>query len=89
MNRLFRTASVLEMASFEGRSFTWASHVKLVVRNPPANARNLRPEVRPLGPEDSLEEGMATQSSILAWRIPWTEESGRLQSMGSQESDRT
>jgi len=34
--------------------------------------------------EDSLEKGMATHSSILAWRIPWTEEPGRLQSMGSQ-----
>ena len=37
-----------------------------------------------LGGEDLLEKGMATHSSILAWRIPWTEESGRLQSMGSQ-----
>ena len=37
-----------------------------------------------LGWEDSLEKGMATHSSILAWRIPWTEESGKLQSMGSQ-----
>ena len=37
-----------------------------------------------LGPEDPLEEGMATRSSILAWRIPWTEEPGRLQSIGSQ-----
>ena len=37
-----------------------------------------------LGWEDLLEKGMATQSSILAWRIPWTEETGRLQSMGSQ-----
>ena len=37
-----------------------------------------------LGQEDPLEEGMATHSSILAWRIPWTEEPGRLQSMGSQ-----
>ena len=37
-----------------------------------------------LGWEDSLEEGMATHSSILAWRIPWTEESGGLQSRGSQ-----
>ena len=36
-----------------------------------------------LGQEDPLEEGMATHSSILAWRIPWTEETGRLQSMGS------
>ena len=37
-----------------------------------------------LGREDPLEEGMATHSSILAWRIPWTEEPGRLQSIGSQ-----
>ena len=36
-----------------------------------------------LGREDSLEEGMATHSSTLAWRIPWTEEPGGLQSMGS------
>ena len=37
-----------------------------------------------LGQEDLLEEGMATHSTILAWRIPWTEESGGLQSMGPQ-----
>ena len=37
-----------------------------------------------LGREDPLEEGMATQSSILPWRIPWTQEPGGLQSMGSQ-----
>ena len=40
--------------------------------------------VRSLGQKDSLEEGMATHSDILHWRIPWTEESGGLQSMGSQ-----
>ena len=45
--------------------------------------------VRFLDPEDLLEKEMATYSSILAWRIPWTEEPGRLQSMGSQESDPT
>ena len=45
--------------------------------------------VRSLGREDSLEKEMAIHSSILAWRIPWTEESGRLQSMGSQELDTT
>jgi len=39
-----------------------------------------------LGQEDALEEGMATHSSILAWKIPWTEEPGRLQSMGLQRS---
>ena len=38
-----------------------------------------------LGQEDPLEDGMATHSSILAWRIPWTEELGGLQSMGSQK----
>ena len=42
--------------------------------------------VRFLGWKDPLEEGMATHSSILAWRIPWTEEPGGLQSMGSQKS---
>jgi len=40
--------------------------------------------VRSLGREDSLEEGTPTHFSILAWRIPWTEEPGRLQSIGSQ-----
>ena len=40
--------------------------------------------VRFLGGEDSLEEGKATHSSMLAWRIPWTEEPGRLQSLGLQ-----
>jgi len=40
--------------------------------------------VRSLVWEDPLEEGMATHSSILSWRIPWTEEPGRLQSMGSE-----
>ena len=39
--------------------------------------------------EDTLEKGMATHSGILAWRIPWTEETGGLQSMGSQEWDTT
>ena len=42
-----------------------------------------------LGQEDPLEKEMATHSSILAWRIPWTKEPGGIQSMGSQESDTT
>ena len=50
-------------------------------KNAPANAEETW--VRSLGHEDPLEEGMATDSSILAWRIPWAEEPGRLQSMGS------
>ena len=45
--------------------------------------------VQSLGWEDPLQEGMATHSSILAWRIPGTEEPGGLQSTGSQESDTT
>ena len=44
----------------------------LVIKNPPANAGG----IRYLGVEDPLEENKATQSSILAWRIPWTEEPG-------------
>ena len=46
-------------------------------------------QVRFLGREDPLEKEMETHSSILAWKIPWTEEPGGLQSMGSQESDTT
>ena len=45
--------------------------------------------VRFLGWEDPLEKKMATHSNILAWEIPWTEEPGGLQTMGSQESDTT
>ena len=41
-------------------------------------------QFQPLGQEDALEKEMATHSSILAWEIPWTEEPGRLQSMGLQ-----
>ena len=52
-----------------------------MVKNLPAMQET---RVRSLGQEDSLEKGMATHSSILAWRIPWTEEPGRLQFIGSQ-----
>ena len=41
-------------------------------------------QVQSLGQEDPLEKGIATHSGIIAWRIPWTEEPGRLQAMGSQ-----
>ena len=46
-------------------------------------------QVQFLGWEDPLQKETATHSSVLAWRIPWTEEPGGLQSMGSQESDTT
>ena len=52
-----------------------------MVKNPPAMQET---KVPPLGGEDPLEKETATHSSILSWRIPWTEESGRLQSMGSK-----
>ena len=58
-----------------------ASLVAQGVENPPALRKNW---VRSLGWEDPLEEGMATHSSILAWKIPWAEEPGGLQSMGLQ-----
>ena len=54
------------------------------VENLPAIQEQKEMPVRSLGWEDTLEKGMATHSSILAWRIPWTEEPGRLQSIGSQ-----
>ena len=52
-----------------------------MVKNPPAMQEA---QVRSLEWEDPLEKGMATRSSILAWRIPWTEELGETQSAGSQ-----
>ena len=55
-----------------------------MVKNPTANAGDVRDEGSIPGLGRSFEEGMATHSSILAWRIPWTEELGRLQSTGSQ-----
>ena len=54
-----------------------------MVKNPPAKQEMW---VQSLGWEDSMEMELATHSSILAWEIPWTEETGRLQSMGSQKS---
>ena len=67
-------------------SSIWASLVAQTVKNPPEMWETW---VQFLGWEDPLEEEMATLSSILAWKIPWTEEPGGLKSMGSQESDAT
>ena len=57
-----------------------ASQVALVLKNLPANIGDLRDaaQIWPPGWENPLEEGMATHSSILAWKIPWTEKPGRL-----------
>ena len=50
----------------------------LMLKNPPASAEDIETKVRSLDGEDPLEEGVAIHSSILAWRIAWTEELGRL-----------
>ena len=55
-----------------------------MVKNPLASAEDTGDEVQFLGQEDPLEKEMTTHSSILAWKIPWTEERGRLQSTGPQ-----
>ena len=49
-----------------------------VLKNPPAVQDTKETQAQSLGGEDPLEDSMATHSSVLAWRIPWTEESGRL-----------
>ena len=59
----------------------WASQVVLVIKNLPASAKDAGSIP---GLEDPLEKEMVTHSSTIAWKIPWTEESGRLQSMESQ-----
>ena len=62
--------------------FLGASLVVQMVKNLPAVQET---QIQSQGQEDPLEKGMATYSSILAWRIPWTEEPGGLQSMESQK----
>ena len=62
-------------------NWEWTSLVAQTIKQLPAMRET---QVRSLGREDSLENEMATHSSILAWKIPWIEEPGRLPSMGSQ-----
>ena len=64
----------------------WAPLVAQTVKNLPAVWGT---QIRSLGQEDPLEKELATHFSIIAWEIPWTEESGGLQSVGSQELDMT
>ena len=66
--------------------YTGASLIAQAVKNLPAMQEIW---VRSLGQKDSLEKEMAIHSSILAWKIPWTEKPGGPQSMGPQESDTT
>ena len=70
------------MASFDDPlTAFWASLVSQTVKSLPAMWET---RIQSLGRDDPLEKGMATHSSMLAWEIPWTEEAGELQSMGSQ-----
>ena len=62
----------------------WVLLVVQVIKYLPTMQESQEMRVRSLGQEDPLEEEMAPHSSILAWKIPWAEESGGLQSMGSQ-----
>ncbi|KAM9740043.1 steroid 21-hydroxylase-like [Dama dama] len=75
------TWHIVSRAILQGVVEVWVSMVAQMVKNLPAMCET---QVRPLSWEDALEEGMATHSSTLAWRIPWTEESGGLQSMGAE-----
>ena len=76
------TSSIsIELWFISNHLFIWASLVAQTVKNPCALQET---QVQSLGQEDPMEKGMATYSSILAWRILWTEEPGRLQTMGLQ-----
>ena len=78
------------LVSSSGLSFSWyysrltGSSGGSAVKKLPGMQEMQETRVQSLGQEDPLEEGMATHSSILTWRIPWTEEPGGLQSMGLQ-----
>ena len=75
------TSPGIEVRNVSAQSALPASLVVQTVKNLPAMQET---QVPSLGREDPLEKGMATHSSILAWRIPWTEEPGGLESMGCQ-----
>ena len=80
---MFATQCVFPFFNLGSFFLNKASLVAQMLKNLPAMHETW---VRSLGWEDPLEEGMATHSSILAWRILWTEEPGGLQSMGSQRA---
>jgi len=72
------------MSEGSGGQQRWASQVALMVKNLPVNAGDRETWVQSLDQKDPLVEGMAIHPNILAWRIPWTEEAGWLQFIGSQ-----
>ena len=74
-----------QLSDFHSLTQSW-KWVSQVVKNLPAMLETQITWVQSLGQEDILEKRMATHSSILAWEIPWTEEPGGLQSVGSQKT---
>ena len=81
--KIFLRNSRIQPANTEQAPSIWTSLVAQTVKKPPVVQETW---LRSLGWEDTLEEEMATRSSILAWRISWTEEPGRLQSIVSHKS---
>ena len=77
-----RVKGMIHLSSLIG--LEWGFLGGSAVKNPPAMQEPQEMPVQSLSREDPLEEEMATHSSILAWKIPWTEEPGRLQSIGLQ-----
>ena len=75
-----------DWAQEQQHTYMWSFLVSQMVKSLPAMQETW---LWSLGQEDALEKGMAAHSSILTWRIPWTEEPGGLQSMGSQRVDTT
>ena len=86
LSRVFSSIIVSKHQFFGAQLSLWASLVAQMVKNLPVMQETW---VWSLGRDDPLEKGMATHSCILAWRIPWTEESGGLQSRGLKEPDMT
>ena len=86
---------MVELVSKTGKSASTREKKSIRYMNQCHNSPRLEEDERKIilylvtGWEDPLEKEMPTHSSLLAWRIPWTEESGGLQSMGSQELDTT
>ena len=75
---------MFQLNNFIATDLYWASLMAQMVKNPPVMQETW---VQSLGWEDPLGEGMATHSSILAWRIPWIEEPGGLQLIGLQRAE--
>ena len=78
------TSYLLDLAHISGDMEGRNCYLAQMIKNLPAMQET---RVQSLGQEDPLEKEVATHSNILAWESPWTEETGRLQSMGSQELD--